>query len=225
MVLDQLLPSFYRPSSCITPLYTVSLFVVPILANSSGNPSAFLAISSWNSSRFSSSSLLVYLSSICTLPLPRLCLIALVRWLAVHTRPRSVVPTSAAHTSTSASLLLPFSTTIKSRIELSQYALSSPFCFCFLALSFNVSISLGLRTFNISSPSSCFVTSPCCPMFSFGLLAFPILELRSPTTYCSTASPCLLYFCVSTATPPNFLRITSTVLFDSGDLCMLSSTR
>ena len=59
-------------------------------------------------------------------------------------------------------------------------------------------------------------------MLSFGLLALPFLELKSPT---KTTSPCLLYFSTSTATSPNFLRICFTVLFDSGNrtssVCLL----
>ena len=47
-------------------------------------------------------------------------------------------------------------------------------------------------------------------MLSFGLLAFPILELKSPA---NTTSPCLLCFCTSTTTSLNFLGISFTVLF------------
>ena len=61
----------------------------------------------------------------------------------------------------------------------------------FFTLSFNVFISLSLRNFNYSAPFLVFVTSPHCPTFSLGLLVFPILEVKSPTT--SSTFPCLFY--------------------------------
>ena len=62
------------------------------------------------------------------------------------------------------------------------------------------------------------VASPHCPTFSFGSLAFPSLELKTPT---STTTPCLLYFCTSTtATSLNFLCISFALLFDSGGVQM-----
>ena len=72
-----------------------------------------------------------------------------------------------------------------------KYARSSPFWPCFFTLSFNAFISLLVRNSNISAPFLLFVTSPYCPMFSFGLLAFPIFQLKSPT---KTSSPCLIHF-------------------------------
>ena len=59
-----------------------------------------------------------------------------------------------------------------------------------------------------------FATIPYRSMFSFGLLAFPILELKSPTTS-NTTSPYLLHFCTSIALSPNFLCTSFALLFDS----------
>ena len=90
--------------------------------------------------------------------------------------------------------------------------LSSPSWPCLFTLSFNVFnslLSLLLRNFNISTPFLIFVTYPCCPMFSFGLLVFPILELTSLTT---TVSLLALYtFFVDLL--PLFLRTSSVSLF------------
>ena len=67
------------------------------------------------------------------------------------------------------------------------YALSSPFWLCLFYSVFNVFIPLCFRNFNNSSPFFFFVTSPYYPMFSSGLLAFPILELEFPTSTTSLA--------------------------------------
>ena len=69
----------------------------------------------------------------------------------------------------------------------------------------------------ISAPFVFSVTSPCCPVFSFGLLAFPIFELKSPT---NSTSRCLLHLSRSTATFPKFRCIPFTALFYSGGICM-----
>ena len=111
---------------------------------------------------------------------------------------------------------------MKSRTDLSSFCMhclvhSGP---AFFTLSFNVYISLLsllLRNSNISAPFLLFVTFPYCPMFSFGLLAFPIPEFKSSTM---TTSPCLLLFCRSTAIFPNFFCISLAVLLDSGGVYM-----
>ena len=107
------------------------------------------------------------------------------------------LPTSAARTCVFVSLQFPFSITMKSRTDLSPFCMhylvhSGPAFFSTLWFKVFISCQLLLRDSNISAPFLFFVTSPCCPMFSFGLLAFSILELKSPT---NTTSPCLLYFC------------------------------
>ena len=72
------------------------------------------------------------------------------------------------------------------------YALvSSPFWPCFLhSIVQRLFMSLLLRDSNISAPFLLFITSLYYPMFSSGLLAIPILELKSPT---KTTFPCLLH--------------------------------
>ena len=90
-----------------------------MFSNSSENGTAFYFISRWNSCCFSLIS-----SHLCGF-LPRLFFIALFCRLSVHIRQWSLFPTSAAHTCSAVSLrvLLPFSTTIKSRMELSRLCL------------------------------------------------------------------------------------------------------
>ena len=187
--LDQLLPSFCNLRSCI--VYHSLLYLRYPTARKIALH--LIPISCWNSCCFSLPLVYLHLYSF----LPRLFWITLVCWRSVHIRQCSVVGTSAAQTCTSVSLLLLFSSTVKSRMEL------SPFCMhclvhsgpdCFFIISFNAFISLFLlvRNISISAPFLSFVTSPYCPFFSFGLLAFPILELKSPT---NTTPPCPLYLC------------------------------
>ena len=101
-----------HPSVILAPAYSlyIAFFVVHILSDSSGNCSAFLAISSWNYCLFAFTSTVVYLQVLShlyiSLPLLLVCLRTLVCWLSVHIRQRSVVPTSSAHTRTSVFLLL-----------------------------------------------------------------------------------------------------------------------
>ena len=134
--------------------------------------------------------------------LPRLCSITLVRWMSAFDIDL-VVPTSAAYKGTVVSLLLPFSTIIKSRRELSpscMHCLAHCGPTVYIYILFSVLISLRLKNSNISTPFLLFISSPCCPMLI-------IWAARLLNSWIETAYSCLSYVWTSTASSPNFFGI------------------
>ena len=97
--------------------------------------------------------------------------------------------------------------------------MSNPFWPCLLhAIVQNPHLLVALQDFSCISASIIIIILilcyfPYCPiLFSFGLLAFPILELQYTTNRLDYTSPCLLYFCRPTAISPNFFCVSFTIL-------------